>query len=142
MPYAAHPGKDVDMTEANYAWLLQECKANADWQLNRRVSFAGRLLKSARLKFEYRGEPTYAASLGCLPYLGDGHSVGGQSVEVHSLYTARPFCSLEFDADAPIHAQPGNVCGPPFGAYRARVQPLRQEPEWQLNDIDVQEAWR
>ncbi len=29
-----------------------------------------------------------------------------------------------------------------IGAYRARVQPLRQEPEWQLNDIDVQEACR
>ena len=34
------------MTADDYAWLLHECRANADWQLNVRVSFAGRLLKS------------------------------------------------------------------------------------------------
>ena len=77
VPYAAHPGRDVGMTEDDYAWLLHECRANADWQLNVCVSFAARLLKSARLNFEYRGQPTYAASLGWPPYLCDGRSVGG-----------------------------------------------------------------
>ena len=141
VPYAAHPGRDVGMTEDDYAWLLHECRANADWQLNVRVSFAGRLLKSDRLKFEYRGQPTYAGSLGWPPYLGDGQSVGGESYE-DGYSAAQPFCSLELQIYDPSAVQPGDVCGPPFGAYRARVQPLRQEPEWQLNDFDVQEAWR
>ena len=35
-----------------------------------------------------------------------------------------------------------DVKAPPFGEWRARQRPLRQEPEWTLNDQDVAEAWR
>jgi hypothetical protein len=40
LPYASSPGRDVGITGDDYAWLLGQCKANADWQLNFRISFA------------------------------------------------------------------------------------------------------
>ena len=74
-----------------------------------------------------------------MPYVGDGRSLGGQTTTGDHIYTrTRPFCCLTADSAAP----PVDVCGPPFGDFRARARPLRQEPEWQLNDFDVQEAWR
>ena len=74
-----------------------------------------------------------------MPYIGDGRSLGGQTTTGDYIYTrTRPFCCLTADSAA----QPVDVCGPPFGDFRARARPLRQEPEWQLNDLDVQEAWR
>ena len=92
-----------------------------------------------RPSFEYRGKPAYSYALGRMPYIGDGRSLGGQITAGDYMYTrTRPFCCLTADSAAP----PVDVCGPPFGDFRARARPLRQEPEWQLNDLDVQEAWR
>ena len=54
-PYAISPGMDVGITGDDYAWLLRQCKANADWQLNFRISFAGRLTKCPQPGFQYRG---------------------------------------------------------------------------------------
>ena len=114
------------------AW--QPCKAKADWQLNFRISFAGRLTKCHQPSFEYRGKPKYSYALGRVPYMGDGRSLGGQTTTGDYIYTrTRPFCCLTADSAAP----PVGVCGPPFGDFRARARPLRQEPEWQLNDLDV-----
>ena len=74
-----------------------------------------------------------------MPYIGDGTSLGGRTTKGDYIYTkTSPFCCLE----GPENAKPVDVCGPPFGDFRARKKPLRQEPEWQLNDLDVQEAWR
>ena len=71
--------------------------------------------------------------------MGDVRSIGGQTTAGDYMYTrTHPFCCLTADSAAP----PVDVCGPPFGDFRARARPLRQEPEWQLNDLDVQEAWR
>ena len=36
----------------------------------------------------------------------------------------------------------GELKAPPFGEWRARGRPFRQEPEWALSDLDVAEAWR
>lgn len=139
LPYAISPGMDVGITGDDYAWLLRQCKAEADWQLNFRVSFAGRLTKCIQPSFEYRGKPAYSYALGRVPYIGDGRSLGGQTTTGEYIYTrTRPFCCLTADNAAP----PADTCGPPFGDFRARARPLRQEPEWQLNDLDVQEAWR
>ena len=67
VPCAAHPGRDVGMTEEDYAWLLCACRANADWQLNVRVNIDGRLLQIAKPKFENRGEPLILQSGGSMP---------------------------------------------------------------------------
>jgi hypothetical protein len=133
MPYAISPGMDVGITGGDYACLLRQCKVEAEWQLNFRISFAGRLTKCPRPSFEYRGKPAYSYALGRMPYIGDGRSLGGQTTAGDYIYTrTHPFCCLTADS----------ACGPPFGDFRARARPLRQEPEWQLNDLDVQEAWR
>ena len=82
LPYAVSPGMDVGITGDDYAWLLKQCKANADWQLNFRISFTGRLTKCPRPSFEYRGRLTYSYALGRMPYIGDGTSLGGQTTEM------------------------------------------------------------
>ena len=43
LPYVISPGMDVGITGDDYAWLLRQCKTKADWQLNFRISFRGRL---------------------------------------------------------------------------------------------------
>ena len=68
--------------------------------------------------------------------MGDGRSTGGERSTWLRIYN--PFCSLAEDSAA----QPVDVCGPPFGDFRARTQPLRREAEWQLNDLDLAETWR
>ena len=106
--YMATPGSDVGVTKEDYAWLLRQCKATADWQLPEHVTWNGRLLKNKPRRFQYRGQLHEWAD-----YVGDG-----ETVDNFELGT------------------------PPFGAWRARVRPLRQEPEWTLNDLDVAESWR
>ena len=139
LPYIMSPGMDVGMTGDDYAWLLRQCKVKADWQLNFRISFAGRLSKYPRPSFDYRGKPAYSYALGRMPCMGDGRSPGGQTTAGDYIYTrTHPFCCLTADSAAP----PVEACGPPFGHFRARARPLRQEPEWQLGDVEVQEAWR
>ena len=59
LPYAISPGMDVGITRDDYEWLLHQCKAEADWQLNFRISFAGRLTKCIQPSFEYRVKPAY-----------------------------------------------------------------------------------
>ena len=132
LPYAISPGMDVGMTDDDYAWLLRQCEANGDWQLNFRMSFAGRLTKCPRPSFEYRGKPAYYYALGRMPYIGGGSSLGGQTTAGDYIYTTtHPFCCLVADSAAP----PVDVCGPPFGDFRARARPLRQKPEWQLRGL-------
>ena len=63
MPYAISPGMDVGITGGDYAWPVRQCKVKADWQLNFRISFAGRLTKCPRPSFEYRGKPAYSYAL-------------------------------------------------------------------------------
>ena len=119
VPYASSPGMDLGITGDDYAWLLRQCKAKADWQLNFRISFAGRLTKCPPPSFEYRGKPTYSYALGRVPYIGDGRSLGGQTAAGDYIYTrTRPFCCLTADSAAP----PVDACGPPFGDFRARVR--------------------
>ena len=68
-----------------------------------------------------------------------GHLVVGQQQGItYTRERTRPFFCLTADSAAP----PVAVCGPPFGDFRARARPLRREPEWQFNDLDVEEAWR
>ena len=142
-PYAAPPGTDVGITSEDYEWLLSQCKAKADWQCNFRISFAGRLTKCPRPSFEYRGKLDYSYALGRIPYIGDGSSPGGQITDGDYTRTiTKPFCCLEPTYDDELDTRPVDVCGPPFGDFRARATPLRQEPEWQFNKLDVEAAWR
>ena len=125
LPYAVSPGMDVGITNDDYTWLLIQCKVKADWQLNFRVSFSGRLTKCPQQSFECRGKPNCSYALGRMPYIGDGRSLGGQTTTGEYVYTrTNPFCCLEL-----------NNCyfRAPFGEYRARARPLRREPEWQFN---------
>ena len=87
LPYADPPGRDVGITGDDYAWLLRQCKVKADWQLNFRISFGGRLTKRPQPKFEYRGKPDYSYALGRMPYMGDGRSLGGQTTAGDYIYT-------------------------------------------------------
>lgn len=139
LPCAISLGIDVGIAGDDYAWLLRQCKANADWQLNFRINFAGCLMKCPEPSFEYRGKPAYSYALERMPHIGDERSLGGPTIAGDYICTrTHTFCCLAADSAAP----PVDVCGPPFGDFRARARPLRQEPEWQRNDLDVREAWR
>jgi len=131
LPYAVSPGMDVGITGDDYAWLLKQCKANADWQLNFRISFTGRLTKCPRPSFEYRGRPAYSYALGRMPYIGDGTSLGGHTTGGDYIFTrTRPFCcfvSENLDSDA----KPIDVCGPPFGNFRAQKRQTVTQ-EWHI----------
>ena len=114
VPYAVTPGGDVGMTSEDYRWLLKQCKARADWQLPERLTWNGRLMKDKAARFQYRGSlPTKTQRQSSTQYIGDGAT-----------------------------DEMGHLKAPPFGEWRARHRPLRQEPEWTLNDQDVAEAWR
>ena len=130
----------ADMEDSDYQWLLKECKVKTNWQLRTFfVSWKGRLLEMKKQPAVVnRGTPPYSYSLGCLPYLGDGTSAGGERLKVSESSSCRPFCALTHKGGpAPVELR-----GLPMAEYRARVRPSRQEPEWQLSDPDVEESWR
>ena len=87
LPYASSPGIDFGIAGDDYAWLLRQCKAKADWQLHFRISFAGRLTKCVQPSFEHRRRPAYSYALGHMPYIGDGRSLGGQTTTGESTHT-------------------------------------------------------
>ena len=128
------------MPFSDYEWLLAQCKVSTDWQLRQFfVSWKGRLLQDKKqLPVEHRGTPPCSYALGSVPYLGDGTSAGGERLPYSNALPHKPFCAVT----AKPGPAPAKFCGLPLGEYRARARPLRQEPEWQLSDLDVEENWR
>ena len=110
LPLAVTPGADVGVTEAEYLWLLKQCRAKADWQLRQwQVQFFGKLVRCPQRTLEWRSKP---------PEDWEGGA--------HDALTRRVRRKLVGDETN----------------FRARQKPLRQEPEWQFDDVDVATAWK